>query len=158
MASKEDQKLRQQLVSHLKGGQAFSSIDSLLKKTPFEKLGIVPEGLPYSFYQQFYHIRVAQLDILDYCRDENYKAPNWPNDYWPDNPAPADESGWKALVQNYFDERDEFCEMIMEPSNDLFEPFEANPDHNLLREAELVIEHTSYHTGQLYVIYRIISD
>lgn len=158
MDKQNDQKLREQLVSHLKGGQAFSSIDSLIDKISFEKIGIVPDGLPYSFYQQFYHIRIAQLDILDYCRDENYRAPNWPDDYWPDESAPSGKSEWNTLVQNYFDERDEFCEMIMDSSNDLFEPFEANPDHNMLREAGLVIEHTAYHTGQLYVIYRLLND
>lgn len=158
MDKQNNQKLREQLVSHLKGGQAFSSIESLIDKISFEKIGIVPDALPYSFYQQFYHLRIAQLDILDYCRDENYQAPNWPDDYWPDESAPSDKSEWNTLVQNYFDERDEFCEMIVDSSNDLFEPFEANPDHNLLREAELVIEHTAYHTGQLYVIYRLLSN
>lgn len=156
MDKQNDQKLRKQLVSHLKGGQAFSSIDSLIDKISFEKIGVVPDGLPYSFYQQFYHIRIAQLDILDYCRDDNYRAPNWPDDYWPDESAPSGNSEWNTLIQNYFDERDVFCEMIMDSSNDLFEPFEANPDHNLLREAELVIEHTAYHTGQLYIIYRLL--
>lgn len=158
MDKQNDQKLRKQLVSHLKGGQAFSSIDSLIDKISFEKIGVVPDGLPYSFYQQFYHIRIAQLDILDYCRDDNYRAPNWPDDYWPDESAPSGNSEWNTLIQNYFDERDVFCEMIMDSSNDLFEPFEANPDHNLLREAELVIEHTAYHTGQLYIIYRLLNN
>lgn len=157
MDKKYEQKLREQLVNHLKGGQAFSSIDSLIDKISLEKIGIVPDRLPYSFYQQFYHIRIAQLDILDYCRDDNYQDPNWPDDYWPENEAPDDNSEWETLVKNYFDERDEFCKLIMNSSNDLFEPFEANPDHNLLREAELVIEHTAYHTGQLYVIYRLLN-
>lgn len=157
MEAKKDQELRKRLVSHLKGGQAFSSISNVINKVPFNKTGIEPEGLPYSFYQQFYHIRISQLDILDYCRDENYEAPNWPDDYWPENRAPSDESEWKTLVQNYFDERDEFCDLIMNSAGDLFEPFEANPDHNLFREAQLVIEHTAYHTGQLYIIYRLLN-
>lgn len=157
MNSEKNLKLRKQLVGHLKGGQAFSTIERVINKMPFEKIGIVPEGLPYSFYQQFYHIRIAQLDIFDYCRDDDYAVPNWPDDYWPENPAPVDESEWDKLVRSYFDERDEFCDYIMNSSNDLFEPFASNKDHNLFREAQLVIEHTSYHTGQLYIIQRLLS-
>jgi hypothetical protein len=78
--------IKQQLVTHLKGGKAFSPFDTVLDKMPVDKIGIVPDGLPYSFYQQFAHIQIAQSDILEYCRDDNYEAPNWPDDYWPDSP------------------------------------------------------------------------
>lgn len=157
MNSNNDIKLRKQLVNHLKGGNAFATIEKIVEEIPFDKVGIVPENLPYSFYQQFYHIRIAQLDIFDYCRDEDYKAPNWPDDYWPQNAEPKDESEWNELVQNYFEERNQFCDYIMDSSNDLFAPFESNKNHNLFREAQLVIEHTSYHTGQLYIIKRFLS-
>lgn len=150
--------LRKRLVSHLKGGQAFSSLDKIIEKVSFDEIGIVPEGLPYSFYQQFYHIRISQLDILDYCREKNYEAPDWPDDYWPETTAPADKNEWKLLIKNYVNERDEFCDFIMDSTNHLFDPFKANPDHNLFREAQLVIEHTAYHTGQLYIIYRLLNS
>ena len=150
--------IKQRLVKHLKGGQAFSTIDKVLDKMPFDKIGIVPDGLPYSFYQLFYHIRVAQLDILEYCRDDDYKAPDWPDDYWPDTSAPADENEWQALIDSYYEERSEFCELLLDPSKDLLKPFESNKDHNLLRQAELIIEHTAYHTGQLFVIYRLVGE
>lgn len=149
--------IKQQLIKHLEGGQAFSPIDKVLKEMPFEKIGIVPDGLPYSFYQLFYHIRVAQLDILEYCRDEDYEAPNWPDDYWPDDPAPANEGEWQSLIDAYFRERKEFSEMISQPDTDILKPFQANEEHNLLRQAELIIEHTAYHTGQLYIVYRILN-
>lgn len=151
-----DQKLRQQLVNHLKGGNAFAPIEKVVEEVPFEKIGVVPNALPYSFYQQFYHIWYAQNDIIQYCRNDDYEAPDWPNDYWPENAAPIDEKEWRNLIQKYFNERDEFCKYLMDSSNDLFKPFPSNNDHNLLREAELIIEHTAYHTGQLYVIERLI--
>lgn len=155
--SDTDQKLRKQLVNHLKGGDAFATIEKVLKKVPLEKVAVVPVGLPYSFYQQFYHIRIAQLDILEYCRDKNYKAPDWPDDYWPESPAAVDEAEWDKLVRSYFDERNELCDLILDTSNDLFQPLTANRNHNLFREVQLVIEHTSYHTGQLYIIQRLLS-
>src|SRR6056297_2095085 len=149
---------KQQLVKHLKGGQAFSPIDKVLNEMPYQKIGIVHNGLPYSFYQLFAHIRIAQLDILEYCRNDTYQAPNWPDEYWPEAKSPDSEQKWQLLIDSYCDERDEFCEMLLEPSADLMKPFKANTDHNLLRQAELIIEHTAYHTGQLYIIYRLLNS
>jgi hypothetical protein len=152
-----DSSLRKQLVSHLKGGQAFSPIDKVIDEMPYHLIGIVPGGLPYSFYQQFYHIWYAQKDIIDYCQNDDYEAGNWPNDYWPEQTGPADEKEWKNLIEKFFDERDAFCNYLMDSSNDLFKPFPQNENHNLLREAELIIEHNAYHIGQLYVIYRLLT-
>lgn len=154
--SDKDVSLRNQLVTHLKGGQAFSPNDKIVEEMPFERVGIVPDGLPYSFYQQFYHIWYAQHDIIEYCQNDDYEAPDWPNDYWPENESPVDENEWNNLVQKYFDEREEFCEYLIDSSNDLFNPFPSNNNHNLLREAELIIEHNAYHTSQLYIIVRLL--
>jgi hypothetical protein len=149
--------IKQQLVRHLEGGQAFSTIETVLRKMPFEKTGVVPEGLPYSFYQLFAHIRIAQLDILEYCTLENYAAGNWPDDYWPDDTAPESRESWTELTEAYFSERKKFCELILNPETDLMKPFEANKQHNLFRQAGLIIEHTAYHTGQLYIIHRLLN-
>ena len=150
--------IKQQLIKHLNGGQAFSPIDKVVKEMPFDKIGLVPDGLPYSFYQLLYHIRVAQLDILEYCRDDDYQNPDWPDDYWPEETVPADPTEWQKLIDDYFEERQEFCDMIQDPESDLLEPFKSNSEHNLLRQAELIIEHTAYHTGQLYVLFRLASE
>lgn len=158
MDKSEKVNFRKQLVKHIKGGEAFSTIDELLGIMPFEQLGVVPDGLPYSFYQLFYHIRIAQKDILDYCLDENYSAPDWPDDYWPDKKAPEDSESWNRFTDSFFKEREQFCDLLLNPENNLTEPFEENQNHNLLRQAELIIEHTAYHTGQLYVIYRLLTS
>lgn len=150
--------MKQQLVKHLKGGQAFSPIHTLLDTIRFEDLGIRPNGLPYSFYQQFAHLRIAQLDILEYCTKNDYTAPEWPADYWPENLSPASSEAWEKLIESYFSEREEFCELILRPDTDLMKPLEANENHNLLRQAELIIEHTAYHTGQLFIIKRLLSN
>lgn len=153
-----DTQLRKQLVKHLKGGEAYAPIDQILDDTPFEKLGVTVEDLPYTFYQLFWHIRHAQRDILEYCRDENYKAPDWPDGYWPDEKSPKSTEAWEELIENYFQERQELCDLLLNPSNDLFGPLPTNSDHHLFREAQLVIEHTSYHTGQLYLLYRLLQN
>jgi len=145
-------------VRHLKGGQAFSPIEKVLNEMPFDNIGVLSNGLPYSFYQQFYHIRVAQSDILAYCRDDDYKAPDWPGDYWPEFSFPTDEKEWNSLIEAYINERQKFCDLLLNPETDLLKPFSSNKEHTMLRQAELIIEHTAYHTGQLYVIYRILNQ
>jgi hypothetical protein len=40
-------------------------------------------------------------------------------------------------------------EMVSDPGNDLFEPLAHGTGQNLLREAILIIDHNSYHIGQL---------
>ncbi|MEQ9442913.1 MAG: DinB family protein [Cyclobacteriaceae bacterium] len=151
-----DNPLRQQLIKHLEGGEAFTPIDEIIRNISFEKLGIVPDNLPYSFWQQFYHLRFAQYDILDFCRNPNYTTMKWPDDYWPDEPAPKSEQAWDDTVKAYFSERDEMAGLISDPKNNLFEPLPHGSGQTLLREALLVIEHTAYHTGQMLIILRLL--
>lgn len=156
MAQQEDSKIREQLEQHLKGGEAFTPIEEILKEVPFAKTGIIPQGLPYSFYQLFYHIRLAQYDILEFCRNPDYESPDWPEGYWPGKISPANEQEWQELKSNYFREREELCEYLTDPENKLLAPFPHGSGQTLLREALLVLEHTSYHTGQLLVVSRLL--
>jgi len=149
--------IKEQLVKNIKGGQAFAPIDTVLENIAFEKIEIVPDGLPYSFYQLFYHIRFAQSDILEYCRDDGYETPNWPDDYWPEKTRPAIKEEWNRLMNTYFDEREEFCDLLLSDETQLMAPFKSNESHNILRQAELIIEHSAYHTGQLYILYRLLN-
>jgi hypothetical protein len=156
MKADSDLQIRNRLVKHLKGGEAFLPLDSILNKIAYEQLGVVPEGLPYSFYQQFYHIWMAQHDIAEYCMNPDYQSPDWPRDYWPDEKGPVDEEEWKELVSSYLSEREKLINFIQNKKNDLLGPVSSNPDHSLLREILIVIEHTSYHTGQLMIISRLL--
>ncbi|HSP12255.1 MAG TPA: DinB family protein [Salegentibacter sp.] len=147
---------RQQLVKHLMGGEAFIPIQDFIQEFPFEKLGERPPGLPYSFYEVFYHIRFTQKDILDFCLADSYKTPNWPEAYWPDSAKPENEAAWEKLKEHYFQERDHFASFILNKENKLQEPVKNARDQSLLREIMLVVEHTAYHTGQLLVISRLL--
>jgi uncharacterized damage-inducible protein DinB len=151
-----DKKLREQLVKHLRGGEAFMTVDEALKKIHYEQLGLVPESLPYSFYQLFYHIRLAQHDIIQFSLDPEYESPKWPEGYWPDEKAPHSEEAWQQLKKDYFQEREEFCQYLLNPANDLFEPFSFGSGQTLLRETMLIIEHNAYHNGQLLVVLRLL--
>ncbi|APG60002.1 hypothetical protein LPB144_06045 [Christiangramia salexigens] len=152
----EDNAQRAQLIKHLEGGLAFASIDSLLDKIPFEKLDIRPEGLPYSFYEVFFHICFAQKDILEYTISGDYQTRDWPDDYWPSKQAPADQKEWESMMADYFEDRRLLKDFIRDPNNDLNKGVVNSKENSLLREFLLVIEHTAYHTGQLVIIQRLL--
>lgn len=147
---------RKRLAKHLKGGEAFMPIDDFIENMPFEKLGERPAGLPYSFFEIWYHMRYAQKDILDFCLAESYTTPNWPDDYWPDSTKPENEATWAKLKKDYFKERGQFASFILNEENELLAPVKNGQDQSLLREVLLVIEHTAYHTGQLLIISRLL--
>jgi uncharacterized damage-inducible protein DinB len=151
---KEDVEIRDQLARHLQGGEAFMTVDALLKEMKFEKLGERPNNLPYSFYELFYHIWFTQRDILIYCTAEIYEEFQWPKDYWPEKSAPDTEAEWYELRQAYFDNRKELSDFLMDPKNNLMKPVRLGTKHSLLREILIVIEHSAYHNGQLLIILR----
>lgn len=151
-----EEQMKQRLVKHIKGGEAFMPLDDMLKKISFEKLGERPKDLPYSFYELFYHIKANQKEILDYSTADEYKQASWPDDYWPEQRKPESREEWDNLKQEYFEERQQFCDHILESGKNLNDPVRPDTDHSLLREALLVIEHSAYHTGQLMVLLRLL--
>ena len=129
-------------------------VDEMLKKIPLEHLAIRPQGLPYSFYELFYHMWFTQRDILQYGLDPKYTAPSWPQDYWPREKSPGSEEDWNRLKNDFFEDREKLKVLILAEDNDLTNPVPSNNKHTIFREILLVIEHTSYHSGQLLIILR----
>ncbi len=149
---------RAQLVKNLMGGEAFMPIDKVLKEVSFDKIGERLHGLPYSFYEVFYHITYTQKDILDYITLDDYKTPKWPEDYWDKKRSPKTKEEWEELKSNFFKERQDLAAYILNENNDLNKPVKNSEDHTLLRELLLVVEHNAYHTGQLILLLRLLGD
>ena len=152
----EEKKLREQLVKHLNGGEAFTPLEEFIDEIPFEKLGERPEDLPYSFYELFYHIVFAQKDILEFSIAGSYETSTWPDDYWPKEQAPADEQSWENLKTEYFEDRKIFADFLLDENNSLLKPVKNGETQSLFRETMLIIEHTAYHSGELLVILRLL--
>ncbi len=152
----EEKKLREQLVKHLNGGEAFTPLEEFIDEIPFEKLGERPQDLPYSFYELFYHIVFAQKDILEFSIAGSYETSTWPDDYWPKEQAPADEQSWENLKSEYFEDRRIFADFLLDENNGLLKPVKNGETQSLFRETMLIIEHTAYHSGELLVILRLL--
>jgi uncharacterized damage-inducible protein DinB len=150
--------LKTQLKALLDGGQAHAKLDDAVNDMPFEKQGIVPDGLPYSAWQLLEHIRLAQKDILEFSdnADGSYQQMKWPESYWPKDAAPPDEKAWDKSVAELKKDRAAFEKLLKD--RDLTEAFPWGDGQNLLREALLIADHESYHTGELIVTRRLLGE
>lgn len=150
--------LRQQLVNQIQGGNAFMKIEEVMGTVNFDQLGRQFPGLPYSFWQQFEHLRITQRDILEFSTNGNYRTLNWPKDYWPENPAPSSPEKWESAKENFLEDRKAFLALVLDENIDLFLPFIHGNGQTLFREALLILEHNAYHTGQLLILSRLINE
>lgn len=150
--------LRRQLSQYLAWHEAHAGFDAAVKGVPFALQGQQPAGLPHSPWQLLEHMRIAQADILDFCRNANYVHMKWPDDYWPRNPAPPHEQAWDESVAAYRRDREAMQQLTSEPAVDLFARIPHGEKQTYLREVLLVADHASYHVGQLVLVRRLLGD
>lgn len=154
----EDELLREQLVDLITRGNAHASFQEATKNITRANMGIKPLGLPYSIWMLVEHIRITQADILNFSRNPGYKSLNWPDDFWPKEGMPNELEKWDKSLKRYKHDRDVFLALIENPDNDLYRPFPYGEGQNLLREALLIADHTSYHVGEIIVLRRLLND
>ncbi len=140
-------------------GNAHATFEEAVKNIPHELLDQVPHKLPYSIWQLVEHLRLTQFDILDFCRNPQYKSRNWPDDYWPKEKGPAHKGDLKKSVDEFVADRKAFIELLRKAGDDeLYTPLKHGDGQNLFREALLIIDHNSYHIGELIVLRRLLGD
>jgi uncharacterized damage-inducible protein DinB len=150
--------LRDHLARFQAWHDAHADLDAVVSDFPSDLRGIVPPGLPYSAWQVLEHIRLAQEDILEFCRNPHYKERNWPADYWPSDAEPPDAQAWEDSVAAYRRDRTALQELIRDSKCDLFAKVPAGSGQTFLREFLLVADHTAYHVGQLVVMRRLLGS
>jgi uncharacterized damage-inducible protein DinB len=146
-----------ELIFLLKKGNAHIAFNDAVKNIPFEDIGKVPERLPYSIWQITEHIRITQRDILDFSLNINYTELAWPDDYWVKETAPGNEAAWKNSVKAINQDLEDFIDLLKN-TNNIFETFQHGQGQSLLREALVIADHTSYHTGEILVIRRSLGN
>ena len=131
-----------------------------MKNFPPDQLGEVPNKLPYSAWQLLEHLRITQRDILEFCAPppDGYKSLAWPAEYWPTDPQPPTPESWDKTLAALHSDTKAFEALLTAPDADLHAPFPWGKGQNLLREALLVADHNSYHTGELIVLRRLLGS
>ena len=153
----EDSALRSQLVQLLRGKQAHADVGSALADFPFELAGERPHGLPYSAWQLLEHIKFTLHDLLEFVSNSEYEAPKWPDDYWPKDPQPPSKEVWDQSVKALHADLKAFTDLAADANANLYDTIPwADDKQTLLREIFLAADHTSYHTGELIVLRRLL--
>jgi hypothetical protein len=153
--------LRKQLVWLLDCGDAHLSFEDVIKDWPKAHRGVKPPGAAHTAWQLLEHLRIAQWDIVEFCRNPQHKSPAFPGEYWPPADAPPSDSAWEKSVAAVISERKAMMEIISDPAADLFARVghaDAGPEHTLLREALLLADHNAYHIGQLVQLRRMLGS
>ncbi|HEY2467823.1 MAG TPA: DinB family protein [Terracidiphilus sp.] len=156
MADKNDAVLRDQVVKLLTLGQAHATFDQAVKGLAEELRGKVPKGATYSAWQLLEHLRIAQLDILEFSRDAKHESLKWPDEYWPKEKAPADEKAWDKSVRAFKRDLKAMVELVHDEKTDLFAKIPHGDGQTILREALLLADHNAYHVGQLVLVRRLL--
>jgi hypothetical protein len=150
--------LRTQLVSLLQGSEAHADFEKAVKGLPASLRGKRPEGVDHSPWELVEHLRIAQSDILEFSRNADYKSLEWPKEYWPTDPAPADDAAWDKSIKTFRDDLKALCDLVTDKSTDLFAKIPHGDGQTILREVLLAADHNAYHVGQLILVRKLLGD
>jgi uncharacterized damage-inducible protein DinB len=153
-----DSSIRDHLRRVLNWEDAHAGFEQAVADLPPELRGRTPDGLPYSAWQLVEHLRIAQADILDFCRNAHYHEMKWPDDYWPKSPAPPSAAAWDESIRCFRDDREALQALAADPAIDLTATIPHGQGQTYLREILLVADHNAYHVGQLVLVRRLLGD
>ena len=149
-----DARLRAEIVDRLLGGHASVTADLATENIPGALVNARPAGAAHSLWELVWHVGFTQSDILRFCLEPDYRAPAWPEAYWPGHEAGAGE--WNGTVAAFFADRDRLVALVRDPATDLTAEFPHAPGYTVLREALLAAEHAAYHVGQIVHVRRAL--
>ena len=146
--------LRETLARQLRRSQAQAGLSAALKGFPTELAGRRVAGHRHTAWQQVEHMRLAAEDLIAYCQDPAYEAPNWPDGYWPESPEPPSTDAWSVSNRRLLDATEKMARIVEDPGLDLYTkvPAAEKEDHHTLRAALMLLDHNGYHAGQLIVL------
>ena len=151
----DDKALRDHLLELLEGKSAHIDFESAVADFPFDDINTHVDGSPHTAWQLLEHIRIAQWDILEFCRNPDHQSPPWPDGYWPKDDG-SDES-WRMSVAQVLADLDSMRDLARDNSIDLFAPIPHGDGQTVLREILLVTDHNAYHLGQLMLVRRMLA-
>jgi hypothetical protein len=150
-----DKALRAHLRKLLDWEDAHVNFDAAADGIAPALRGVAPTGLPYSLWQLVEHLRRAQRDILEFCRNPSYIELS-PDDYWPPSAAPPTEAAWDQSLAAFRSDREELKRLAADAAVDLFDRIPHGTGQTYLRELLLVADHNAYHVAQLVAVRRCL--
>ena len=152
-----DEKILRDYLSHaLNWGEAHVDWKKAVAGIPAKQQGMRPTGGDHSPWEILEHMRICTWDILEFSRDPKHKSPDWPSGYWPKTPEPPKPTAWNASVQSLEKDLGAMAKLVANPKTDLLSPIPGGSGQNILREALLIVDHNSYHLGQLVLVRKLL--
>jgi uncharacterized damage-inducible protein DinB len=111
-----------------------------------------------TIWEELEHMRIAQLDIIKYMRDSEWKSPEWPQGYWPAKKSQIADDEWQATVKGFSQDMELLVSMLQDNRFDPTQAIPHAPQHTYLREILLVIDHNAYHAGKILFIRKYFGD
>jgi uncharacterized damage-inducible protein DinB len=159
MKKDHDSALREQLAKLLDWEDAHVGFERAVRGLPARLRGKTPAGMEHSAWQLVEHMRIAQHDILDFCRNPGYHHKmKWPDDYWPRSPAPPSAAAWKKSLAAFRRDLRSLQKLARDPKLDLFARIPHGSGQTYLRELLLVADHNAYHVGQLVAVRKALGS
>ena len=154
----QDRALRDHLLELLDSRSAHLDFDKAIQDLPPELRGRkAGEGF-HTLWQLVEHMRITQWDILDFSRNPDYVALDWPKDYWPETEAPPDGEAWERSVEAFRSDLQAVKDLVADPKTDLYAKIPWGEGQTILREAMLVADHNAYHLGQVVAVRKMFSE
>ncbi len=144
--------IREHIVKLLGWDEAHVGFDAAVANLAEPLRGRRVDGFPHSVWELVEHLRLAQRDLLDFCRDPNYVAPKWPDDYWPSSAAPPDSAAWDRSLSAFRADRQALQAFAADPALDLTARIPHGTGQTYLRSILLVADHNAYHIGQVVAV------
>lgn len=154
----DDTVLRKQLVKLLRGGQARVKPDAALAGVNPDFRSVRPASNVHSVWEELEHLRLAQEDILRYTIDASWKSPEFPAGYWPPENQTVTDEMWKASVDGFLADLEEFITLVQDSEVDLTATFSHGEGRTYLRQVLLAADHNAYHLGQLVQARKLHGD
>jgi DinB superfamily len=153
-----DRILKQHLRKLLSGHGAHVGWSTALQGLPKRLRGEKPRGFPHSPWDLVEHARIAQRDILEFCRDRKHVSPDWPSGYWPKRSSPRNAAEWSLSLKGFQHDLKSMLKLVTNPGTDLEAPIRHGSGETILREALLLADHNSYHVGQFVLLRRLLGS
>ncbi len=151
-----DKILRKQLLDLLRGGNAHLDFAQAVDKFPLEMINTRPPHSDYTPWRLAEHLRIAQLDILEFIRDPGYVSPPWPEGYWPPEGKTASRSDWEQTIAAFQKDLQAMIALVEDPQTDLFADLPHAKGYTIFREVLVLADHSAYHVGEFSLMRGIL--
>ena len=148
--------LRDHLLYLLRGGGAHLNFEKAIADLPASLRGGKPANQPHTPWRLVEHMRIAQWDILEFCRNPKHNSPKFPEGYWPRGDAPENDAAWERSIAAFRVDLQAMQDLVANPATDLFARIPHGDGQTVLREALLIADHNAYHLGQLVLLRRLL--